>query len=188
MAHDGNRYRDGVVRNGKRKVLPDQPAGVSRDGDRQRHRGQALAQRTPGRRRYVRRPPPKPAPSMHAPPPAPVHHSARHRSSEPFGRRLQGRRCARPFHRAIRLRSGARQVLRRSPPPMSRDHRKRSRSEGLIPSVRPPLWPHPPAVDPQSENRPDGGRSLPAPRIHPPTSAQCRPRLQAPIPAARAGR
>ena len=188
MAHDGDRHRDNVVRDGKGKVLPNQPAGVSRDGDRQRHRGQALAQehqvggvtsdvrRRSRRHRCMRRRQRRRI------------IQARHRSSGPFGRRLQGRRCARPFRRAIRPRSGARQVPRRSTPPMPRDHRKRSRPEGRYPSVRRPLWPRPLAVDPQNENRPDGCHSLQARRIHPPTSAQRRPRRQAPIPAGRAGR
>ena len=127
---------------------------------------------TPGRRRYVRHPPPKPAPSMHAPPPAPAHHSIRHRPSGPFGRRLQVRRCARPFRRAIRPRSGVRQVRRRSTRPMPRDHRKRFRPEGRHPSVRRPLWPHPAAIGPQNENPPDGCHSLPARPIHPPISAR----------------
>ena len=83
-----------------------------------------------GRRRYVRHLPPKPAPSMHAPPPAPVHHSIRHRSSGPFGRRPQVRRYARPVRRAIQPPSGVRQVRRRSTRPMPRDHRKGFRSEG----------------------------------------------------------
>jgi len=45
VAHDRDRHRDNVVGNGKRKILPNQPAGIAGDADCQRHRGQALAQK-----------------------------------------------------------------------------------------------------------------------------------------------
>ena len=44
VAEDGDRHGDGVVADGEREVLPDQPIGISGDVERQRHRLQAVAQ------------------------------------------------------------------------------------------------------------------------------------------------
>ena len=188
MAHDRDRHRDDVVGDGKRKVLPNQPAGVSRDGDRLRHRGQALAQehqiggvtsdvRRRGRRHRCMRGRQR----RRIVQPVTDHQDL---SAGGFKRRDVRDLAAGQYGREV----GHAEFRGDRARPQPRDHRKRSRPEGRHPSVRRPPLPHPPAAGPQSENRPDGCRPCTARRTHPPTSAQRRPGRRAPIPAGRAGR